>query len=280
MRAPITEDRFKRDQDVMPALNYTLADVLPKKVVARVKRQLRRYTRKPADMTVRQYYQHLRRINEEEIPLIPPGNGIPLTEDEILDILLASTPKAWEKEMDRQRFDPLEKTMTDVIEFMEGVEMSEDFNNNPIPKKKDKGKSTSGNSSLIAKSQKHCMLHVNCGHDTANCSKLQAEAKRLKSNNNNNYSGKSHGSGKGKCSNKTWSRKADESKAMTTKEINSLIKAQVQKGVQQELMAMDKKRKAAKSSNEEGEINMADLAEFNYEDMENLVIDDKDSISV
>jgi len=35
--------------------------------------------------------------------------------------------KSWQREMDRQGFDPLAKTVTAVVEFMEHIEMSEDF---------------------------------------------------------------------------------------------------------------------------------------------------------
>jgi hypothetical protein len=40
----------------------------PYKVLARVKRQLRRHSRKPADMSVNEYFTAIQRINNEEIP--------------------------------------------------------------------------------------------------------------------------------------------------------------------------------------------------------------------
>ena len=39
----------------------------------RVKRYLRRYCRKPADISVREYWANFSRINNEEIPLMPPN---------------------------------------------------------------------------------------------------------------------------------------------------------------------------------------------------------------
>ena len=82
---------------------------MPRKVLAKVKRNLRRDMRKPMDMKVRPYFQALMRINTEELPSLPPfGNDQFLTEDEVLDILLFGTPRSWQQEMDRQGFDPVE----------------------------------------------------------------------------------------------------------------------------------------------------------------------------
>ena len=54
------------------ALNLVLTNYLPRKVLARVKRSMRRDMRKPADMKVRHYYQNLIRMNDEELPNLPP----------------------------------------------------------------------------------------------------------------------------------------------------------------------------------------------------------------
>jgi len=53
-----------------------------------------------------------------------------LTPDEIIDILLFGAPKSWQCKMDCQGFDSLDKTVTEVVEFMERIEMSEDFDGN------------------------------------------------------------------------------------------------------------------------------------------------------
>ena len=95
--------QFQHLDDIAHALNYVVTLLLPQKVLARVKRALRRDTRKPADMTVRMYYQSLLRINYEEVPRLPPyGANQQLSQDEILDILLFGTPRSWQREMERQ----------------------------------------------------------------------------------------------------------------------------------------------------------------------------------
>ena len=74
-------------------------------------------------MKVREYANHLVRVNTEEIPNIPPaGPNQSLQDDEIMDILLYATPKSWQREMDRQGFDPLENNVQQVVAFMEHME--------------------------------------------------------------------------------------------------------------------------------------------------------------
>ena len=71
------------------AMKYMVEQLVPKKVLAQVKRFLRRECRKPREMKVRNYFQKLLRINMEEIPNLPPfdPNQV-LGNDELLDIVL------------------------------------------------------------------------------------------------------------------------------------------------------------------------------------------------
>ena len=152
--------------DLHTALNHVVAELLPQQVLAKVKRALRREIRKPVEMGIRTYYQHLVRINNEEIPGMPPAfdQSQKLDDENLIDIILFATPKSWQKEMDRHRFDPMEKTPTEVIAFMEAIESSEDFDatlkkvastksdkSNKVAKKAKKG---SGNPKKLAKTVK------------------------------------------------------------------------------------------------------------------------------
>ena len=263
---------FQNVNQITPALNYALRDLIPRKTEARVKRTLRRFMRKPPDMKVRTYVQHIWRINTEEIPYIPTAPDAanapaPLSEDEILDIVLHNTPNSWEKEMDRQRFDPVSHSLMEVVDFMEGIETAEDFNGTTVPKKPAK-KNSSNNKSLTSSMEKYCMLHGKGSHSTEECQKLKAEAKRLKSG---TYSS---GDSKPKFSkNKSWSRKANDGKEKTKSDLNAIvnkaIKAGIKAGVQKELNAIDKKRKSEEAA--EDELNLAD---FDYSDMEKLSIEE------
>jgi len=140
-------------------------------------------------MGVKQCIMHVYRINTEEIACCPPAfdDTQCLTPDEIINILLFGTPKSWQREMDCQGFDPVASTVTQAVEFMEHIEMSEDFDGNKkvaaVAKKgNNKNKFNKGNSG--ADGSKCCMLHGNNNaHDTSECKTLMAQAKKLKGNN-------------------------------------------------------------------------------------------------
>ena len=57
---------------VVNGIQSIISFMAPFKVLARVKRYLRRGCRKPANMKTRVYINHMTRINEEEIPRLPP----------------------------------------------------------------------------------------------------------------------------------------------------------------------------------------------------------------
>jgi len=144
-------------------------------------------------MGVKQHIMHICRINTKEIARCPPAfdDTQCLTPDEIIDILLFGAPKSWQRKMDRQGFDPPASTVTQVVEFMERIEMSEDFDGDKkvaaVTKKgkHNKNKSNKGNSG--ADGSKHCVLHGNNNtHNASECKTLMAQAKKLKGNNGTN----------------------------------------------------------------------------------------------
>jgi len=176
-------------------------------------------------MGAKQHIMHIHRINTEEIARCPPtfDHAQCLTPDEIIDILLFGAPKSWQRKMDRQGCDPLAQTVTKVAEFMESIEMSEDFdgdrkvaaatkkgNNNNKKKSYNKG-------SLDADGCKHCVLHGNNhAHDTSECKSLMAQSKKLKGNNSANQ--------KGKGANKSWKNKGKDDTDDSKKKLAALIK--------------------------------------------------------
>ena len=120
--------QFIDSRTLREAKRALIKGIVPNKIVAMVKRYLRRECRKPADMKVRAYYQHLLRINNDELPALPPFNPAQnMSNDELIDILIYATPKSWMREMDRQGFDPVTKTLQEVVTFMERIEQSKDF---------------------------------------------------------------------------------------------------------------------------------------------------------
>jgi len=260
----------------------------PYKVLERVKRQLRRNCRKPADMTMVEFFTAVNRINTEEIPYLPPFNGAnqSLTEEEIKEILHYGLPNSWKNEMTRQGFDLINENTASLLEFCQRLEEIPDFqaakrSDNQSSKKKSgssnvskqTGKSNSGTS---GGNSKFCLLHGTGSHTTDMCNTLKAQIKRQKGSNeikkesSNNFG------------NKTWSRKADIANKNQKKELATFIKNAV-KGELNAISTMKKRKGHSKADGfaidpveeilEEGQI---DLSEFNYEDMDDLKIETDD----
>ena len=84
---------------VQMILNSIIEVMVPRHALQKVKRYLRREYRKPASMRVRDYFQRLVFINQQELPRLPPfGNDQCFTQSDMIDILLFATPKIWQKD--------------------------------------------------------------------------------------------------------------------------------------------------------------------------------------
>ena len=259
---------FGQLPQVKRSVQHLLTEIMPRKVLPRIKRYLRRECRKPVGMKVKDYSQYLFNINSEELKCLPPNfaaNEI-LTMDELVDIILYGTPKSWQKEMDRQGFDPIEKTYKEVIDFMENIEEAEGFDGTTVSNSKNNNgkkpaatkKNTSSNSPSAT--NQYCMLHGQGNHSTEECNALKAEAKKLKGKKNSGSNNKSKSSGK-----KDWTKKADDSKKKATKELNVLIKEAVAAGLE----ASSNKRKSDTEDAMMMECDKADdWKEFSYSDNE------------
>ena len=258
------------------SLQLMLKGCMPPKSLERVKRYLRREYRKPADMTIRVYYQHLQRINEDEIPRLPPfEEAKKFGPDDLIDILMHATPKSWHRKMDRQGRDSLEMTPVELVAFFEQLEQAEEHDTNSKPtdsKKKGGKKNNSSSKSSSNDGDKYCLIHGKGSHSSDECHKLKAEANRIKTGgSDSNYKGK----------NKKYKRSTDsDDKGKSDKELNALVKKAVKAGVKKELNAIsEKKRKATSSDDDLGALDV-DLKDFNYDEMDNLKIDSDDDFSV
>ena len=288
MAKPVTD--FDDFTHITAGLKLMMKHIMPTKILARCKRHLRRECRKPNDMRVRVYWQKLNYINQEELTRLPPHKpDQQLSEDEMLDILLYGTPKSWQREMDRQRFDPLEHTADETVAFMEGIEEAEGFqpdtsNNNKkkeAPAKTSKKRIQKGDSETT-KGAKWCMIHGQCGHTSEECKKLQAEAKRIKSSHHSNSNGGSS-NGSSNSNNKSWSKKSDENRLAIKSELHAIV----EKAIEEKLSNKGKSSsKGKKRKSEDGEVCAleaildADLKGFNYDDMDNMKIDTDTEVEV
>ena len=93
-----------------------LGTVMPFRALAKVRRRLKRQTRKPADMKIRTFVSHFLRINNEELEWIPPfQSSNKLNMDELLEIWQFAIPNSWLRKLAEQGKDPV--TMSSV-EFL------------------------------------------------------------------------------------------------------------------------------------------------------------------
>ena len=219
-----------------------LTTLAPVKALQKVKRYMRRECRKPLGMKIREYFNRLVRINNQELIYLPPFNANQkLSNEELIDVICYAVPKSWIKEMDRQGIDPDSKTLIEVVNLFERIEASEDNVEDKFTKVQ-KGKGGKTNKSSGKKSgegQFYCLLHgANSSHNTDDCHKMKADAKRLKTD-----EGKKGGK---TFSNKQWKRQADDGKNQSKNELNKLVK----KAVRKEMNNAEKKRKSDDSDQE------------------------------
>lgn len=244
--AGVNDDANREFDHIEEALRFVILDGIPKSALQKVKRFLRRDCRKPSDMTIREYYQHLTYINREEIPLLPTSRPNPehnrFADDELIDIILCATPKSWQREMEKQGFDPIEKTSSEVVTFMERIEASEDIAVPAKAKNNSNGsKKSKTSSSKHGGGKKICLIHGEGNHTSDECRTLQAKAKEAKG---------------------SWERKAKSAK--NSKEVAAFIKKSVAKGVKEQLKKREREANNVETTND-------DLADI---DFENLDVDD------
>ena len=249
----------------------------PHKALQRVKRYLRRHCRKPVDMSVREYFNALQRINTEEIPFLPPFGGAHqrLGDDEIIEIIVYGIPNSWKNEMTKQGFDPIEKGLGPLLEFCERMEELPEYK--PVAKSDNHGKKKSSNGNNNKKSnrnhgssEKYCLIHGTGSHDSNDCHTLKAQAKRMKGDRGDSKSSPSK--------NKSWSRQSEDSKKKGQRELAAFIK----KSVQKELNSFSANKRKADESDDDESVKSAHMAEgqelaaFNYGDLDDLKIDSDD----
>ena len=277
--------------DWAAGLEALCAYMAPYKVLSRVKLQLRRHTRKPADMTIREFYNHFCRINLTELAMLPPLHNATqcLEEDEVIDIIIYAMPSSWVQEMERQGHDPTINPIIDTIDFAERIEAAESPDQHKSPSKsgysknsskKKSGSPKNGNSGSGGSDGYYCLHHGNnTSHETNDCIFLANQSKKAKSGSNWRDEGivkLNHKYSSG-SKNKSWTRGADADRDKNKKDLATFMRQQVRK----EMNAYSKKRKSGDAgslnnveSDDEGTI---DLGELNYADMGDLKIDSDDS---
>ena len=173
-------------------------DVFPKRAAQTQKRYLRRYLRKPAEMTTKKYAARVVEINSyfKYFPWVEGSSSAPekLADDELIDIMEFGCPPRWQKSMVMHDFDSTTATIKEFVEFCERLERTEDdhqddskkrtFNKDDrIPRKKRRKESSHFNQSegKAKKSSKlYCLYHGEGTHDTENCHIIKQQVKNMK----------------------------------------------------------------------------------------------------
>jgi len=247
-------------EDFELGLNAMATQLLPFQALTKVKRYLRRHCHKPSNMTIRQFVNRIRKINEHELPLLVPmsPNNL-LAYDEILELLFYGIPTRHRKKLQEMDIDLTNcPDYPTFIQRAERVEESErmDSNNNSnssnsgaVPKKNKNGKSSNGKGKSYicnedtpnGNGSKKCILHgFNNTHTTDECKVMKAMADEKKTSSGNSSNTSSYADKK-KSNGKSYE------KTVTKKELNALVA----KGVRKELLAVSaaRKKKAAHEAN-------------------------------
>ena len=245
--------------------------VFPQKALPTQKRHMRRFLRKPREMSIRAFCARLTEINKYLESFPPAGDGAKqLEQDELLDIAEFAVPATWQKTMVMHGFDPTMHTMQEFVEFCERLEYAEGFepntgNTGAKSQKESKNpkdgpfhakSSEKGNNKKRKSSDKWCIYHQTDSHDTGDCKVMQSQAKKMRSNWEANK-----GTSTSTSKNKTWNRNNQGSNDKTAKENFSLKKL-----LRKELQELLNQEKEQEKKNEEETFNLEDFQNFNISD--------------
>jgi hypothetical protein len=99
--------------------------VFPMRALAIQKRYMRRYMRKPQNVTTREFVARVVEINGMLADFPPFNTNQSLPDEELLDIFEFGIPANWQKHMIKLGFDPLQHTTSEFIDFCQRMEWTE-----------------------------------------------------------------------------------------------------------------------------------------------------------
>ena len=104
------------------ALGYVVLQIFLKNAIAKQKRILQRFVKKPKSMTSLLFYSRLVQ-NNNLLSKFPNGTPMsPLPADEIKEIFEFALPVNWRQQMILARFDPTEQPIKEVLDFCKDIE--------------------------------------------------------------------------------------------------------------------------------------------------------------
>ena len=117
------------------ALDHLGTHVFPVRALAKQKRYMRRFIRKPQEMSAREFLACVLEMNEELTEIPPYANNQSLEKDEMQEIAEFALPVKWQKAMVEHNFDCAQKTFDEIIDFSERQETLESLEADPPAKK-------------------------------------------------------------------------------------------------------------------------------------------------
>ena len=180
-RSPVDET------DLLQGMAAVLIAICPYKVLEKQKTFMRRKMRKPFDLTTRQYVNHLTRINETELTVLPPFRiGQAFSQEEFKEIILYGIPNSWRKDMDKFDFDPYVCTVQQLVEFCERMESADEqarHGDKSVEKSSGSGSSSKKKSKSYSRFDKKdsnckeggkwCDYHETTTHNTKDCQTIK-----------------------------------------------------------------------------------------------------------
>ena len=260
----------------------------PPKALQREKRYLCRGLYKPKDCPVRDFVCRVNEILEYLSKFPPFANNQGLPEDEVIELIEFALPREWQRQMLVQGFDPASKSIQDLVDFCERLEIAEEIysevgisrpgenhtltkkaktgdRNPPAMSARQKGAyqpahpaKAGANKPNYNKTKPICPLH-GPGHDANSCKVLQNQAKSMKNTYESNRGG-------GDYVRRSGAHKRDA----RGEELNALVASAVAKALKTRKRSKGKPKEDADSdSNGSGELNQ----------FEQLSLQDNDSDS-
>ncbi len=167
--------------------------VFPQRALRMQKRYMRRYMRKPKNISTREYIARVNEINGylEDFP--PFGANQKLPTDEVLDLLEFGVPSLWQKQFWLQGFDPIAHSIGEFTEFCERLEFTEDLydeshgrnkrsktDTDPKGSRKPDSKLKPDNANKKQKSSMWCEYHQTDTHNMSDCKVILAQARKMR----------------------------------------------------------------------------------------------------
>ena len=163
---------------VEEALSEVTTSIFPHRALDFQKHWMKKYLKKPQDMSIRSTSAALNRLNNC-LPFFPGGSeSSKFSDSELVEILEFSLPLEWRQKFDFDGYIPMDGTKAQLIHHGEAIERSLD--SNPVEKK---DKQPQGKKAKFAKSDSKkesstatyvCTVHgTNRTHSTENCFTLK-----------------------------------------------------------------------------------------------------------